>query len=72
VYGNPLDFNPIGSADVIDFDFDSFLHDGDTDTTNFDFNGPNFTMENEGIGADWILPLLDASNASVARSTTEA
>lgn len=44
--------NPLQSSDVLnDFDFDSFLHDGDNNTEQFDFNA--FTgIENGEIGAD--------------------
>ncbi|KAH8167451.1 hypothetical protein CIB48_g791 [Xylaria polymorpha] len=47
---NPM----IGSGDVLpDFDFDSFLHDGDNDGANFDFNPATFGMEAPGeIGAE--------------------
>jgi hypothetical protein len=45
--------NPLNGTDVLnDFDFDSFLHDGNGDDgNNFDFNS-NTYLENDGIGAD--------------------
>lgn len=45
--------DPTQTGDVLqDFDFDSFLHDGDGDPTNFDFSAPTF-MEGAGeIGAE--------------------
>ena len=44
--------NPITSNDVLnDFDFDSFLHDGDAATESFDFNTFG-GMEGGEIGAD--------------------
>jgi hypothetical protein len=43
--------NPLNSGDVLnDFDFDSFLHDQDGDTTAFNFTEA-FPMGDE-IGAD--------------------
>lgn len=40
------DFNEIGAPDVLqDFDFDSFLHDGDVENGPFDFNPASFGME---------------------------
>jgi hypothetical protein len=50
-----MDFtNPLTSDNVLqDFDFDSFLHDGDGDPGAFDFNPASFGMEAPGeIGAD--------------------
>lgn len=45
--------NPLQSGDVLnDFDFDSFLHDGDGTNEPFDFNGTFAGMEGGGIGAD--------------------
>lgn len=54
------DFGPMGFADPMqsenvlqDFDFDSFLHDGDTDPGTFDFNASFGGMEAGGeIGAE--------------------
>lgn len=44
--------NPMQSSDVLnDFDFDSFLHDGNGDDQPFDFNN-TFTMDGGEIGAD--------------------
>lgn len=44
---------PISTGDVLsEFDFDSFLHDGDGNTEPFDFNGPFSVMEGGEIGAD--------------------
>ncbi|KAI1170977.1 hypothetical protein F4777DRAFT_84213 [Nemania sp. FL0916] len=49
------DFSELGTADVLqDFDFDSFLHDGEGDSGPFEFNPASFGMEtapNE-IGAE--------------------
>lgn len=44
--------NPLQSGDVLnDFDFDSFLHDGEGNAEPFDFNG--FTgMDSGEIGAE--------------------
>jgi hypothetical protein len=50
-----MDFaNPSLTGDVLnDFDFDSFLHDGDADNGAFDFNATGFSMEAGGeIGAE--------------------
>ncbi|KAI8623149.1 hypothetical protein F5Y19DRAFT_493226 [Xylariaceae sp. FL1651] len=50
-----IDFaNPLTSDNVLqDFDFDSFLHDGDNDATAFEFNPASFGMEAPGeIGAE--------------------
>ncbi|KAG5930142.1 hypothetical protein E4U42_002878 [Claviceps africana] len=45
--------NPLHSGDVLnDFDFDSFLHDGDGTNEPFDFNGTFPGMEGGEIGAD--------------------
>ena len=45
--------NPLHSGDVLnDFDFDSFLHDGDGTNEPFDFNGAFPGMEGGEIGAD--------------------
>lgn len=46
--------NPSMTGDVLqDFDFDSFLHDGDGDGGPFDFNPSSFDMQGTGeIGAD--------------------
>ncbi|KAI1767356.1 hypothetical protein GGR53DRAFT_518452 [Hypoxylon sp. FL1150] len=57
---NSMDFgtmefaNPMQSDDVLrDFDFDSFLHDGETDPSSFDFNAGGFGMEaGSEIGAE--------------------
>ena len=56
-FGSMGDFNeltfadPLATADVLnDFDFDSFLHDGDNDNGGFDFGGGAF-MEGGEIGA---------------------
>lgn len=49
----PLDFaNPMQTENVLnDFDFDSFLQDGNPEADHFDF-GSGFTMEGDtGIGA---------------------
>ncbi|KAI1841373.1 hypothetical protein JX265_013473 [Neoarthrinium moseri] len=45
-----LDFaNPMNSDNVLqDFDFDSFLHDGDGGETTFDFNPTTFDMQGTG------------------------
>ncbi|KAL7623521.1 hypothetical protein AAE478_007204 [Parahypoxylon ruwenzoriense] len=45
----PMEFtNPMQTGDVLqDFDFDSFLHDGDTDPNGFDFT-TSFTIEGAG------------------------
>ncbi|CAJ2502996.1 Uu.00g103900.m01.CDS01 [Anthostomella pinea] len=57
--GGAIDFgmdfaNPLTTDNVLqDFDFDSFLHDGDGDPTAFDFTSTNFGMEGAGeIGAE--------------------
>ncbi|XDG04661.1 hypothetical protein ABKA04_004276 [Annulohypoxylon sp. FPYF3050] len=53
-FGGMMSFtDPTQTGDVLqDFDFDSFLHDGDGDPTNFDFSAPTF-MEGAGeIGAE--------------------
>ncbi|KAH6962286.1 hypothetical protein BKA56DRAFT_499235 [Ilyonectria sp. MPI-CAGE-AT-0026] len=45
--------NPLQSGDVLnDFDFDSFLHDGDADNQPFDFNGAFSGIESGEIGAE--------------------
>ncbi|KAG6034918.1 hypothetical protein E4U41_006308 [Claviceps citrina] len=45
--------NPLHSGDVLnDFDFDSFLHDGDGTNDNYDFPGAFTGMEGGEIGAD--------------------
>ena len=45
--------NPLQSGDVLnDFDFDSFLHDGDGDNQPFDFNNTFASMDGGEIGAD--------------------
>ncbi|KAK2600182.1 hypothetical protein QQS21_005056 [Conoideocrella luteorostrata] len=45
--------NPLQSGDVLnDFDFDSFLHDGDGTNEPFDFNGTFTGMEGGEISAD--------------------
>lgn len=45
--------NPLQSGDVLnDFDFDSFLHDGDGSAEPFDFNGTFPGMEGGEIGAE--------------------
>lgn len=45
--------DPMNTADVLnDFDFDSFLHDGDGDNQPFDFNGTFSGMEGGEIGAE--------------------
>lgn len=45
--------NPLHSGDVLnDFDFDSFLHDGDGTNEPFDFNNTFPGMEGGEIGAD--------------------
>lgn len=45
--------NPLHSADVLnDFDFDSFLHDGDGPNEPFNFNETFPGMENGEIGAE--------------------
>lgn len=56
-FGSMGDFNeltfadPLATNDVLnDFDFDSFLHDGDNDNGGFDFGGGAF-MEGGEIGA---------------------
>lgn len=55
-FGSNMEFtNPMTSDNVLqDFDFDSFLHDGDADATGtFDFNTASFGMEAGGeIGAE--------------------
>ncbi|KAI1822155.1 hypothetical protein F4861DRAFT_413675 [Xylaria intraflava] len=53
MFTNIPEFSDIGSTDVLqDFDFDSFLHDGEADPTAFDFN-PSFAMDGTGeIGAE--------------------
>lgn len=44
--------NPMQTGDVLnDFDFDSFLHDGEENPP-FDFNGTFSTMEGGEIGAE--------------------
>lgn len=52
-FGGPLmGGDGIHTGDVLnDFDFDSFLHDGDGDNQPFDFNGAFTGMEGE-IGAE--------------------
>ncbi|GAP83256.2 putative som1 protein [Rosellinia necatrix] len=54
MFANNLEFSELGSADVLqDFDFDSFLHDGDEANGAFDFNAAPFGMEQPGeIGAE--------------------
>lgn len=50
-----MDFaNPLTSDNVLqDFDFDSFLHDGDAGDGGFDFNPSSFDMQGTGeIGAE--------------------
>lgn len=49
-----MDLDPtMTTADVLnDFDFDSFLHDGDGGNEPFDFNGAFSGMENGEIGAE--------------------
>ncbi|KAK6951222.1 hypothetical protein Daesc_007753 [Daldinia eschscholtzii] len=54
-----MDFNmpfadPMQTGDLLqDFDFDSFLHDGDADPGTFDFGAPAFGVEGAGeIGAE--------------------
>ena len=50
-----MDFNnPLSSGDVLgDFDFDTFLHDGNgEDPPNFDFNPAPFMEPGNEIGAD--------------------
>lgn len=43
--------DPLATNDVLnDFDFDSFLHDGDNDNGGFDFGGGAF-MDSGEIGA---------------------
>jgi hypothetical protein len=45
--------NPLQTGDVLnDFDFDSFLHDGEGDNQPFDFNGAFTNMEGNEIGAE--------------------
>lgn len=45
--------NPLQSGDVLnDFDFDSFLHDGDGNDQPFDFNNTFASMDGGEIGAD--------------------
>lgn len=45
--------NPSMSTDVLsEFDFDSFLHDGDANAEPFDFNGAFAGMEGGEIGAE--------------------
>ncbi|CAM1501154.1 Fc.00g103160.m01.CDS01 [Cosmosporella sp. VM-42] len=45
--------NPLQTGDVLnDFDFDSFLHDGDGDNQPFDFNNTFPSMDGGEIGAD--------------------
>ncbi|KAL6890389.1 hypothetical protein GGI43DRAFT_387590 [Trichoderma evansii] len=45
--------NPLGSTDVLnDFDFDSFLNDGDGGNEPFDFNGSYPGMDSGEIGAE--------------------
>ena len=45
--------NSLPTGDVLnDFDFDSFLHDGDGDNQPFDFNGAFANMEGNEIGAE--------------------
>lgn len=58
-FGSIVDFggmelaNPLQSGDVLnDFDFDSFLHDGDAENQPFDFNGTFSAMEGGEIGAE--------------------
>ncbi|KAJ3554838.1 hypothetical protein NPX13_g10503 [Xylaria arbuscula] len=54
MFTNIPEFSELGSADVLqDFDFDSFLHDGDADGGAFDFGQASFGMEPPGeIGAE--------------------
>ncbi|KAI2640210.1 hypothetical protein GGS21DRAFT_548387 [Xylaria nigripes] len=54
MFANIPEFSDIGASDVLpDFDFDSFLHDGENDTTAFDFNPATFGMDGAGeIGAE--------------------
>lgn len=51
---DPIEFaNPLNTGDVLnDFDFDSFLHDGDGNAETFDFSGTFSGMEGNEIGAD--------------------
>lgn len=47
-----MELNSFQTGDVLnDFDFDSFLHDGDADNPPFDFNGA-FSIEGNEIGAE--------------------
>jgi hypothetical protein len=48
-----MDMNPLGSNDVLnDFDFDSFLNDGDNGNEDFVFTGGYSGMEGGEIGAE--------------------
>ncbi|PON28529.1 hypothetical protein TGAM01_v202376 [Trichoderma gamsii] len=48
-----MDMNPLGSTDVLnDFDFDSFLNDGDNGNEDFVFTGGYSGMEGGEIGAE--------------------
>lgn len=48
-----MEFAPLNTGDVLnDFDFDSFLHDGDGNNEGFDFNGTFAGMEGNEIGAE--------------------
>ncbi len=49
---DPLE-NTLQTGDVLnDFDFDSFLHDGDENSNAFDFQGAFGGIEPNEIGAD--------------------
>ncbi|KAI0474356.1 hypothetical protein F4859DRAFT_88159 [Xylaria cf. heliscus] len=54
LFTNIPEFGEMSSGDVLpDFDFDSFLHDGDDNGANFDFNPASFGMDHSGeIGAE--------------------
>lgn len=48
-----MDFaNPLTSGDVLEFDFDQFLHDNNEDPTGYDFAGGSFPLEGGEIGAE--------------------
>ncbi|UKZ67808.1 uncharacterized protein TrAtP1_008967 [Trichoderma atroviride] len=48
-----MDMNPLGSTDVLnDFDFDSFLNDGENGNEDFVFPGGYSGMEGGEIGAE--------------------
>ena len=52
-FGNMELANPLDTGNVLnDFDFDSFLHDGDGSNEPFDFNTTFSGMEGGEIGAE--------------------